>query len=186
MAKEIDPQILRKLLRYEPETGKLYWLERGDDLFKTIGRRTAKHSAACWNARCAGKEAFSRAGTRCAGTLFGKTYLAHRVAWAVHYGAWPNAEIDHINGNARDNRISNLRDVSRKDNCRNTSVPSHNSSGIMGVSWHKRQKKWRAHIKFDGEYRHLGSFSDISDAISCRKEAERRLGFHPNHGRTAV
>lgn len=182
---KIDPNILRSLLRYEPETGKLFWLERSEHFFKSSECRTAKHSAASWNARCAGKEAFTRSGRQCAGTLFGKTELAHRIAWAIFYGHWPEAEIDHINGNPRDNRIKNLRDVSRKENCRNTCIPSHNSSGIMGVSWHKRQKKWRAHIKHDGVYRHIGTFADLNDAITARKSAERDLGFHPNHGRIA-
>ena len=73
-----------------------------------------------------------------------KKYRAHRVAWAIHHGSWPDGEIDHINGVRDDNRIENLRCVSRHENKKNTAIPSHNTSGVVGVTWHKPSRKWRA------------------------------------------
>jgi len=75
------------------------------------------------------------------GTFMRKTYAAHRVAWFLHHGAWPMGEIDHINGNAQDNRIANLRDVTHKENTRNMKRRSDNTSGITGISYHTKIKK---------------------------------------------
>ena len=186
MAAEIDIALLRRLLRYEPETGRLYWLPRTPDLFKTTTKRTAQHSCNAWNSRCANKQAFTRRGAALQGTLLGKTCLAHRVAWALHCGAWPENEIDHINGNRHKNNIQNMRDVTHKVNSRNLAVPATNTSGIMGVSWHKQRKRWRADIKADKYHRHLGYFEKVEDAVAARKAAERDLGFHRNHGRAAA
>lgn len=112
----------------------------------------------------------------------GKTYPAHHLAWLYHYGYLPK-EIDHINGIRSDNRIENLREVSRQENCRNQKKYNTNTSGVTGVCYHKRDKLWGAYIAVNNEQIHLGYFKDISDAISIRKKAEIKYGFHHNHGR---
>lgn len=108
----------------------------------------------------------------------GKYYLAHRLIWKLLYGEDPE-EIDHINGNRSDNRITNLRSVCHYENMRNRKRGSDNTSGVMGVSWHKVNSKWRARI---GEEL-LGDFDKFEDAVAARKQAEKELGYHPNHGR---
>lgn len=80
-------------------------------------------------------------------SLFGKTQLVHRVIWEMHNGPIPDGmEIDHINHDRLDNRIENLRIVSRQENSVNLSKRIDNTSGIVGVSWSKRMGKWRARI----------------------------------------
>jgi hypothetical protein len=97
------------------------------------------------------------------------------------YGDEPQ-DIDHINGNRRDNRIANLRAVDRRENMRNARLRSNNTSGIVGVTFSRDRKKWVAQIN-DGKVRSLGRFDKFEDAVEARKAAERRAGFHPNHGR---
>lgn len=178
------PEELRKLLRYEPDTGKLYWLERTLDLFRD-GKQSAEHNCAAWNGRFANKEAFTAVhgeGYR-QGTIFSRVYFAHRVIWAMVHGAWPADQLDHINGVRDDNRIKNLRAVTNQENGRNKKLPSDNTSGVMGVGWHKPACKWAAQINVSGRCVYLGVFTKKDDAIAARKAAEVKFGFHENHGR---
>lgn len=168
----ISATTLRKILRYDPETGKLFWRER-DDCPKQ------------WNTRYASKEAFTADTSHGYkhGKINGKVFRAHRVIWALAHGKWPEQAIDHINGVRNDNRIENLRIVSASENMKNMRLPRDNSSGIIGVRWCKRSNKWLAAIRSNGSYKHLGYFIDIADAISARKTAEQQFRFHENHGR---
>lgn len=167
-----DIDTLHQLLRYEPETGKLFWKERDD-------------VRPGWNTRWAGKEAFTAVDGH--GYKMGRIsytiFRAHRVIMAMANGEWPTEEVDHINGVRDDNRLSNLRLVSRSENARNLRRPSDNTSGHVGVSWHKASRKWRASIKTNGEQKYLGIFTKKADAIAARNAAEAELGFHRNHGR---
>ena len=107
----------------------------------------------------------------------------HRIAWLLMTGHWPTEEIDHINGIRTDNRWSNLRSVSRVENQHNRKLPTNNKSGVHGVCWHKSLGKWVAQIRLNEKIKHLGCFSSIDDAIEARKIAEKKYGYHDNHGR---
>lgn len=183
MAKSLPPpELLCKLLRYEPDTGKLYWRERDVDMF-VDGGHTAKHSCAKWNSRFAGKEAFTADshGYK-VGDIFDRTYKAHRVIWAIVHNEWPDT-IDHINGISDDNRIDNLRSVSQAENLRNAKRPSNNTSGVCGVVWNKAANKWQAQIGTGYKVKNLGLFTDFDEAVAARKTAEIKYGYHENHGR---
>jgi len=112
---------------------------------------------------------------------YGK-FSAHRLAWLYVTGEMPNDEIDHINHIKTDNRFKNLRSVSHKDNGRNTSKPSNNTSGVVGFSWRKDRGKWQCHIKVNGKKLSLGCYACIKEAAKVRKDAELKYGFHKNHG----
>lgn len=106
----------------------------------------------------------------------GRGYLGHRVVWLMSNGAWPENEIDHINGVRSDNRVDNLRDVTRTTNNENKKGPNTNSStGFLGVSWRKSRSKYRAAIKCNGRQVHLGYFSFPEEAHEAYIEAKRRL-----------
>ena len=176
------PEHLRQLLRYEPETGKLFWRERTPDMFQD-GKHSAAHICARWNSKFGGKEAFtaSSRGYR-VGAIWGQNILAHRAAWAIYYGAWPSKWLDHINGNPSDNRIENLRDVEHAENMRNTRRRGDNTSGVTGVYWLEEKNKWGAFIK-SHKIIALGRYETFGEAVAARKAAEKVLGYHQNHGR---
>lgn len=113
----------------------------------------------------------------------GRNYLAHRVAWLISYGDWPNGTIDHVNGIKTDNRILNLRCVSNAENHKNMPLQSNNKNGIPGVHWLDRYGKWRAQIKVSGVIKYLGYHECFFSACCARKSAEIKYGFHANHGR---
>ena len=104
----------------------------------------------------------------------------------MSYNEWPRKTIDHVNGDRSDNRVVNLRSVAHQENHRNRAIPKSNTSGVMGVYWGKRDRKWYAQIKINGKKKHLGSFSCKKKAIQARKKAEIDYGFHANHGRDSI
>lgn len=107
-----------------------------------------------------------------------KTYRVHRLIWEMHCGTIAAGhEIDHINGNKADNRIENLRLVSRAENAKNLKLQSRNTSGVSGVIY--MNNKYRVTIGA----KYLGYFDTIDEAIRARKSAEERNGYHVNHGR---
>ncbi|WP_442951582.1 HNH endonuclease [Paenibacillus sp. GYB004] len=86
--------------------------------------------------------------------------------------------VDHINHDTMDNRLVNLRLVTRSENGQNRKGAQQNSkSGIRGVSWHKQNKKWVAQIKVNGKRMCLGFFSDIHEAERVVGEARRHFNF---------
>lgn len=101
----------------------------------------------------------------------------------MHNGKVPdNMEIDHINHIRTDNRTENLRIVSHQQNAMNRSKTLRNTSGVVGVSWCKITGKWYAYIKKDGVMHNIGRYTSLEDAVLARASAEKRLGFHENHG----
>lgn len=151
--------------RYEPDTGLVF------KRFKHVAEQVV--------------------GCRCSTTGYlqiifkGKIYLLHRVAWLLSTGSWPSGYIDHVNGVRDDNRVINLRDVSRSENQQNAKMNSKNTSGVVGVRWRNRYGRWEAQITANGRKIYLGRFDDLASASAARKVAEREHGFHPNHGRSA-
>ncbi len=167
----ITVEELRSRVSYNQESGEFTWL----------------HSDICrpsWNSRFVGEKALCAPHSN--GYLFGaianNKLFAHRAAWAMHYGCWPDGEIDHINHNRTDNRIINLRVACRSQNARNLSKSKRNISGITGVFRHSQTATWQAQIRVNRKSIHLGSFYEIKDAIAARKAAEIKYGFHQNHG----
>lgn len=112
----------------------------------------------------------------------GKAYMAHRLVWLYLHGSLPELYIDHINGIRDDNRVSNLREVSRTTNNQNrTCLNRNNSSGKMGVDFLKRSNKFRARLRVDGKEMHLGLFATESEAVEvwlCAKKQYHQGFIH--------
>lgn len=158
---------LKDILDYSPDTGLFIWKKWRSRLAKKGG--------------VAGKVDRINGGYLVIG-ICKRIYKAHRLAWFYAYGEWPNGYIDHINHDKLDNRICNLREASAKQNQQNLPVRSNNSSGATGVSFLKHMNKWRAYIHFEGKQILLGRFENIEDAIFARKKANKKYGYHENHG----
>lgn len=171
---KITPKLLQELIRYEPDTGRMFWKVRDAKYFAN------PTNAFIWNADKPGKEiAFKSAplGYRSI-IIFGQGFPAHRAAWAIHYGAWPAASIDHINGQKRDNRICNLREAGSVLNGRNMVLSSANTSGHIGVR-KTVGGKWSAHIL----RQRLGTYDSFEEAVKARQEAQSTTpGFTDRHG----
>jgi len=165
---------LRQLMSYDPETGKLIYTYCED--------MPAKR-----NTRFAGKPALDlvhRQGYRF-GRVGPRMVMAHRAAWALFHGEWPDGSLDHINHDPADNRISNLRLASQTENMRNLPKLKNNTSGRTGVYWVvNRHGKggWVALIRINRRNIYLGGYKTFDAAVEARAAAEKRYGFHPNHG----
>lgn len=181
----IDIERLRQLVFYEPTFGSFTWNLREPSHFDVTGHKSPASAAKEWNERYAGEEAFVTKNNSgyLEGRIDGHTYLAHRVAWACYYGTWPKGQIDHINGVTTDNSIANLRNADPTINARNASLRKDNKSGAPGVSWCEATGVWRVQIGGTNNREHIGSFKSFEEAVIARRQAEKRLGYHPNHGR---
>lgn len=148
---------LKQVLSYDQNTGEFTW--------------TDKASYKCF----VGKKAGSIVNGYIAIRYKRKAYKAHRLAWAFVHGYYPQQVIDHINGNKSDNRIINLRDVSRHENQQNIKTAlATNKSGYLGVS--PADNKWKATIRVSGQYKYLGVFDTPELAHAAYLDAKRE--FH--------
>lgn len=161
-----DLKFLFEYLRYNETKGEFTWIKRPNKNIHLHTRAGTKNSA--------GYRVIS---------LFGKRYLEHRLAWFYVHGEMPKHEIDHINQIRDDNRISNLRQVTRSENQRNKTRKDSRVDEI-GIWWCRRRKRYIAEITLNGKKVYQKSFTDIDEAISARKAKALELGFHENHGKT--
>lgn len=151
------PEELRQLLRYEPETGRIF-------LKCNVGRAVAGEPALT---------TIDSAG-RLRGRVGGRIYLAHRVAFALHFGRWPGI-VDHIDGDPTNNILSNLRECAHRQNMCNRKAARNSSSKYLGVSHDKRDRIWRAEIRKDGKSIKLGSFAYELSAARAYDAAAKSL-----------
>lgn len=153
---------LVSLLDYNPETGDFFWRKSGSG--RVLGRP-------------AGSVYLN--GYRYIG-IYGRPYMAHRLAWLYVHGRQPVDQLDHINGDRADNRISNLREANQVENSWNKGARPSNTSGFKGVCWYAPRGKWVAKIKYGGKNIHLGYFEDPAEGGAAYARAAREL-----HGKFA-
>lgn len=153
-----DIERLRELFSYAPETG-------------IILNRTNRRGGAVagGKAGCLRRDGYKEI------RFDGKLWLAHRIAWALHFGEFPTERLDHRNGNRSDNRIANLRLATNAENSRNKGKYSNNASGHKGVSWSKQSGKWMAHIMTNGSRKHIGYFTDLNEAAAAYQASALEL-----------
>jgi hypothetical protein len=155
MKPNITQDRLKQLLHYNPDTGKFTRLTK-------------------WGSQQIGDEpgCKSKFGYRYIG-VDGKQYTGYRLAWLYVHGDFPTGDIDHINRDPTDDRISNLRSVSHSTNLHNSSHRNP-SSKVKGV-YQTQEGHWQALIKVKGVKYHLGTHKTIEEATNARKFAEQML-----------
>jgi hypothetical protein len=183
-----DLDLMRRLFRYDPDSGLIYACDRlSEDFFDTgTGSSfvSAAGSALRYNTQHSGRLSFNCRVSNHKSTcdyLVGsvsykgvsKNLFAHRVGFFLHHGyypVWPNS-IDHINRDGCDNRIVNLREATAQEQSLNKGLSKANTSGFAGVSFINGHGKWRASANINGKKTNLGTFVDIKDAVAARKAA---------------
>jgi hypothetical protein len=157
-------ELVQDLFNYDPDTGIL------------------TNKIARWGAKAGG----------IAGGIAGAGYLlvsikrinhtVHRICF-LHYHGYLPAMLDHKDNNKLNNRILNLRECTKQENSFNAKISKANKSGIKGVSWNKKAKKWMAGMKINGKNNYLGLFTEIEDARKAVEDARGRLHKEfCNHG----
>ena len=165
---ELGYEEAARLFTYDRETGVLYWRIRN-------GNNTRRNYVA-------GSSKGNNNGYRRV-HIKGKVYMEHRIIMVLCFGHIPeNAEIDHINHVRDDNRLVNLRFVTRSENRKNQSVSSKSTTGVTGVYFSKAKKKYIAQIKVNRENIYLGIFETLEGAAEARRQADRKYKFNNNHG----
>lgn len=163
-----DREYVRDCLNYGPATGEFRWRRRPLSHFINTWRWN------WWNAKYADKVAGHDLHGYMRIKLDGALFAAHRLAWLLEHGAPIPAEIDHINGVASDNRITNLRAAERGQNVANTGRLNNNRSGVKGVRI-IRSGRFEARIKANGIPHILGVFDTLAEATEARREAAIRM-----------
>jgi hypothetical protein len=162
MGPELTQEELKTVLDYNPDTGiftRKKCTARRHTLGEEVGVPVAKGYLKC--------------------RLGPKEYLMHRLVWFYVHGVWPD-NIDHIDGNPKNNRLSNLRSVTCSENSRNMKRPKDNTSGIVGVAFHRN--RWVAQLRRQGKT-YTKKFKSKFSAIKQRLKWEKEFNFHKNHGR---
>lgn len=141
------PTSVWNFLRYDPESGKLYWV---------VGRRC--HVSAGDEAGSLTRDGYLKV------KVEGRVYLAHRLAWFAVYGDQPHI-LDHIDGNPANNRVENLRPATQRQNGKNVAA--------VGASYDPKRGKWMARICVDYKHINLGRYATREDAVRVAQAARR-------------
>jgi hypothetical protein len=130
---------------FEYRDGALYWKNPRAPRMKP-GDRAGQFNARYWSCNVCSK----------------RVYI-HRIIFEMYNGDTA-LEVDHIDRDTNNNRLENLRAVSRAENVANTGIRSDNLSGYKGVSFHKATGKWIAQPVVDGKRKWLGGFATAAEA----------------------
>ena len=151
----VNQNTLKEILNYNPENGLFYWKINKKGHVKSGDIAGSNHKKGYISIR-----------------INGKDYLAHRLALIIsEHKILPNKQVDHINGDKKDNRITNLRLVTYSENNQNVGRRKDNLSGFKGVGFDNRRKKWRSRIRANDKMIWLGYFNTPEEAHEayCRE-----------------
>ena len=174
----LSADFLRTLYTLEEPVGILRHKQRSVSMFKDGKKFSAQGMCDHWNGRYAGKIvnpnaiAYPRTGIQMPDGRWIRVFV-HNIIWCMRYGEWPTKTVDHVNRNPLDNRKENHRLASSDQQGQNRSMMKSNTSGVTGVVFHSRDKKWQATIMVKGKAIRLYYGDNFEDAIAARKQAER-------------
>lgn len=154
----LSGETVRSLFFYDFSTGALHWIDRPH-------ARSAKRAGDI----AGGKKPNGR---WCI-TIEGVSYQRSNLVWIFHHDFLPDAEIDHENRVADDDRIENLREATRSQQLVNRGVMGHNTSGFRSVYFDPRKKRWAARVSIFGKRKRLGSYDTAEEAAAVADRAGR-------------
>ena len=153
-------QLIKERCNYDTETGFVTWKE--PEKYRVQHRQ----GQAGWEQKI-GKKTYRTLVIKC------RTIMAHRIAWFLYHNEWPVKEIDHIDGDGLNNRITNLRHVSKRQNALNKDV--HRTGRLFGCCFNKQAQKWQAAIRINGKKVMLGTFETELEAHQRYLQAWKEL-----------
>ncbi len=157
---ELTAQLARQLWDYDATTGHLYW---------KISRGKSKVGKVAGTVDSSGYLVVR---------VFGQGYKAHRIAWLIVYGKWPEKDLDHKDGNKLNNAILNLREATPAENQQNKHRAHMDSNtGLLGVWYYPSLKKFKSGIAINGKITHLGYFDTAEAAHAAYLKAKSEA--HP-------
>lgn len=148
---KFSAEYLRSLLRYEPETGKFFWLKVRAGIRPKPNLETG----------------ITRLGHYRQIAINGHTYRANRLAWLYMTGEWPEGLVDHIDGDRTNDKFANLRACDHSGNNSNVRMHDRNKVGKKGVIRCKdsyRARPYRAQIVHLGKQHTIGYFATAEEA----------------------
>ena len=151
---------LKELLHYDPETGKWTWL-----------------IAKAPNAKVGDIAGYINGHGYRYIKIDDKQYKSSRLAWLYQEGYFPEYDIDHKDRVKNNDVWKNLRHATRSCNMKNIGIRSNNTSGITGVYRRKDGNKWAAYIGARENKINLGNFTNFTDAVRARYEAEKKYNY---------
>lgn len=151
----MNPEVVREYFRYCPETGEVYWKKSPATSIPEGSLAGGKDSRGYMKVQLKGRQ----------------LYL-HRIVFILMGEHLPKgSQVDHINGDKSDNRWSNLRIATARQNCANRKPPENKTSGVVGVCWDKRKRKWRAYCR----HKHLGYFDCPVEAGDVYEKVSKEM-----------
>jgi len=151
----MDLDRIKQLVAYDPETGRFWW------------------KVNCGRGRAGTVLGSEHSGGYRECKIDGERFFLHRLAWLYFYGEMPKEQIDHINGDRTDNRISNLRKATQQQNSGNMKIRPNNKVGFKGVYKVNRTKPFQANIHINGKTKYLGLFDTAEEAHRAYLEAAK-------------
>lgn len=151
---DVSAEAVRELLAYCPETGEFHWKDSQKNVQWKRGRKVGTVAANGY--------VMIR--------ILGKVRLAHRLAWLLSYGEWPEFTIDHVNHQPHDNRLANLRDVPHAANARN-----HPSAALLVGATRGKDGTWDSGVHQYGAVQVSSGFATPSLANSAYLAAQARV-----------
>ena len=158
--RQVTIEMLRSMIDYNPDTGAMRWKERQG---RARGRARAGQPVGYF------KRPYRTI------NIYGNKLYVHRVAFALANNRWPYPICDHINGNPDDNRACNLREATPLQSAHNISGHKKSFSGVKGVAWHPKNRRWTTRVMHKGRSYAFGCYATIKEAAQAVRAGREQL-----------
>jgi hypothetical protein len=134
-----------------------------------------KNEVLCW--RYNGKQAGGTNGVKAPYLrvcVDGIRYMVHKVVYLIHHGFMPEI-VDHVDGNIKNNSVSNLRAATKSQNALNKKIRFNSITGVKNVTQDKTTGRYKVHLTINKKRKHFGTFDDLELAELVAIEAQSKF-----------